>query len=32
MNGSMTCREFDDVVHAFVRMELLDLTLREAAL
>jgi hypothetical protein len=32
MSGSMTCREFDDVVHAFVRMELLDLTLRERAL
>jgi hypothetical protein len=31
MNG-MTCREFDEVVHGFVRMELLDVTLREAAL
>jgi len=29
---SMTCREFDEVVHGFVRMELLDVTLREAAL
>ena len=29
MNG-MTCREFDEVVHGFVRMELLDVTLREA--
>jgi hypothetical protein len=26
----MTCREFDEVVHGFVRMELLDLDLREA--
>jgi len=31
MNG-MTCREFDEVVHAFMRMELLDVTLREEAL
>src|ERR1019366_4657914 len=31
MNG-MTCREFDEVVHGFVRMELLDVNLREAAL
>jgi hypothetical protein len=30
MNG-MTCREFDEVVHAFVRMELLDVALREEA-
>ena len=29
MNG-MTCREFDEVVHEFVRMELLDVSLREA--
>lgn len=28
----MTCREFDKVVHEFVRMELLDVSLREAAL
>lgn len=28
----MTCREFDEIVHAFVRMELLDVNLREAAL
>jgi len=28
----MTCREFDEVVHGFVRMELLDVNLREAAL
>jgi hypothetical protein len=28
----MTCREFDEVVHGFVRMEVLDVTLREAAL
>ena len=28
----MTCREFDEVVHGFVRMELLDLKVREAAL
>jgi hypothetical protein len=31
MNG-MTCKEFDQVVHGFVRMEVLDVTLREAAL
>jgi hypothetical protein len=31
MNG-MTCREFDEVVHSFVRMELLDVNLREEAL
>ena len=28
----MTCREFDEVVHGFVRMELLHVNLREAAL
>jgi hypothetical protein len=28
----MTCREFDGLVHGFVRMELLDVTLREAVL
>lgn len=28
----MKCREFDEIVHAFVRMELLDVNLREAAL
>ncbi len=28
----MTCREFDEIVHAFVRMELLDVNVREAAL
>jgi hypothetical protein len=28
----MTCREFDEVVHGFVRMELLDVQVREAAL
>jgi hypothetical protein len=28
----MTCREFDEVVHGFVRMELLDVKVREAAL
>jgi len=27
----MTCREFDEVVHGFVRMELLDVNVREAA-
>jgi hypothetical protein len=31
MNG-MTCREFDEFVHGFVRMELLDVSVREAAL
>jgi hypothetical protein len=31
MSG-MTCREFDEVVHGFVRMELLDVTLREAVI
>jgi hypothetical protein len=28
----MTCREFDEVVHGFVRMELLDVSVREAVL
>jgi hypothetical protein len=28
----MTCREFDEVVHEFVRMDLLDVSVREAAL
>jgi hypothetical protein len=28
----MTCREFDEIVHAFVRMDLLDVNVREAAL
>jgi hypothetical protein len=28
----MTCRDFDEVVHGFVHMELLDVTVREAAL
>jgi hypothetical protein len=28
----MTCREFDEVVHEFVRMEMLDVALREATL
>lgn len=31
MNG-MTCREFDELVHAFVRMELLDMSAREAVI
>src|ERR1019366_10189569 len=31
MSG-MTCRKFDEVVHGFVRMELLDVALREEAL
>jgi anti-sigma factor RsiW len=31
MSG-MTCREFDEVVHGFVRMELLDVSLREAVI
>jgi hypothetical protein len=31
MNG-MTCRQFDEVVHAFVRMELLDMSVREAVI
>jgi hypothetical protein len=30
--NKMTCREFDEVVHGYVRMELLDVHLREAAL
>ncbi len=30
--NEMTCREFDEVVHGFVRMELLDVNVREAAL
>ncbi len=30
--SQMTCREFDEVVHGFVRMELLDVNVREAAL
>ncbi|HEX4643296.1 MAG TPA: hypothetical protein VH161_07505 [Candidatus Acidoferrales bacterium] len=29
---AMTCGEFDEIVHAFVRMELLDVAVREAAL
>jgi hypothetical protein len=28
----MTCREFDEIVHGFVRMELLDVNAREAVL
>ena len=28
----MTCREFDEAVHGFVRMELLDVNVREAVL
>lgn len=28
----MTCREFDEIVHGVVRMELLDVSVREAAL
>jgi hypothetical protein len=28
----MTCREFDEIVHGLVRMELLDVSVREAAL
>jgi hypothetical protein len=31
MNG-MTCREFDELVHEFVRMELLDVSMREAVI
>ena len=31
MNG-LTCREFDEVVHGFVRMELLDMSVREAVI
>ena len=30
--SEMTCREFDEVVHGFVRMELLDVKVREAVL
>ena len=30
--NEMTCREFDEIVHEFVRMELLDVSVREAAL
>ena len=30
--NNMTCREFDGVVHGYVRMELLDMNVREAAL
>jgi hypothetical protein len=30
--SEMTCREFDEIVHGFVRMELLDVNMREAAL
>jgi len=30
--SEMTCREFDEVVHGFVRMELLDVNVRDAAL
>ncbi|MBZ5644058.1 MAG: hypothetical protein LAO19_14955 [Acidobacteriia bacterium] len=30
--SEMTCREFDEIVHGYVRMELLDVRLREAAL
>jgi hypothetical protein len=30
--NEMSCREFDEFVHGFVRMELLDVNLREAAL
>jgi hypothetical protein len=30
--SEMTCREFDEVVHGFVRMELLDVNMREAVL
>jgi hypothetical protein len=29
--NEMTCREFDEIVHGYVRMELLDVRLREAA-
>ena len=32
MNNEMTCREFDEIVHEFVHMELLDVSVREAAL
>lgn len=30
--SELTCREFDEIVHGFVRMDLLDVNLREAAL
>ena len=30
--SEMTCREFDEIVHGFVRMELLDVSVREAVL
>jgi hypothetical protein len=30
--NEMNCRDFDEVVHGFVHMELLDVTVREAAL
>jgi hypothetical protein len=30
--SEMTCREFDEIVHGYVRMELLDVRVREAAL
>jgi hypothetical protein len=30
--SEMTCREFDEVVHGFVRMELLDVNVRDAVL
>jgi hypothetical protein len=30
--SDMTCREFDEIVHGFVRMELLDVNVRESAL
>ena len=30
--SDMTCREFDEMIHGFVRMELLDVNVREAAL
>jgi hypothetical protein len=30
--NEMTCRDFDEIVHAYVRMELLDVRLRDAVL
>jgi hypothetical protein len=30
--SEMTCREFDEVIHGFVRMDLLDVNVREAVL
>lgn len=30
--NEMTCREFDEIVHGYVRMELLNVRLREAVL